>query len=82
MEVVRDSGHRDVADSRTGPPPEGAGPVVGEAESVNWTGLLTNPTPTPTKPPTAKNSVDFRYLFPYRFYGAPKNGVSILPNAE
>ena len=58
MEVVRDSGHRGVAGrcqrgcvciAR-----EGAGP--GEAEAVNWTGLLTNSTYAP-KPGvgTAKN---------------------------
>jgi len=36
----------------------------------------------PTKPPTAKNGVLSRLTPLFSFFGAPKNGVSSLPNAE
>ncbi len=53
---------------------------VWEAEVVNWTGLLINSTYAPQSP-TAKNGVLSRLFSLFRFYGAPKNGVSISPNA-
>ena len=55
---------------------EGAG--QGEAETVNWTGLLT------TRPHEAqlRRTAYFPVFFSFFcFYVAPKNGVSILPNA-
>ena len=53
---------------------------VREAEVVNWTGLLIDSTYAPQSP-TAKNGVPFRLFSCFRFFEAPKNGASILPNA-
>jgi hypothetical protein len=53
---------------------------VREVEVVNWTGLLINSTYAPQSP-TAKNGVPFRLFSLFSFFGAPKNGASILPNA-
>jgi hypothetical protein len=58
----------------------GLAQYVWEAEVVNWTSLLTNPTYA-LQSPTAKNGVLSRLFSRLRLCGAPKNGVSILPNA-
>jgi hypothetical protein len=52
---------------------------VWEAEVANWTGLLTNPPPTK---PLSEEWRSFSLFSRLRFRETPKNGASILPNAE
>jgi hypothetical protein len=50
---------------------------VREAEVVNWTALLTNPTPNRQ----LRRTAFFPAFFSFSFFGAPKNGASTSPNA-
>jgi len=77
------AGHRGVVDRhQRGGIRYARGADPGEAETVNWTGLLTNSTYAPK--PGARHCEEWR-SFPlfsfFRFYETPKNGVSISLNA-
>jgi len=84
VKVVRDSGHRDVAAKRRYTPYAREGwssrRQGGDRQLDKPVDKLHIRPPSPALG-TAKNGVPFRLFSLFSFYGMPKNGASISPNA-